>query len=354
MDIQTEEKQYSFSMKDISERYEQVPDKIRGLLVDVSIGKTIKNILAANNIPKEKLSDVLYFSSLVLLGFYHRDDFVDYLAEDLGTDSLSTQNAALEINRKVFLPYKAIIDDLYDIPLEGELEEEVEEEKLSSGEPLVVKDDKPKIEEKKEEYKKTEAFKPRIFPKGLNQAASNLKSPFSGDKMVGDIKKEEVIKPQDKKLVEDTKPEPKPDLKAKPGMILGKEMEIKPTLETASPLMSVFDEVKSKEEKVISALEVGGEKKPGLFKKFKDQISSRFTKKESPKEEKVQVPDLKKDKKEEPNVKKDVVPTKIVNFSENSLNKKPDKSFDLNKSKSEGGETEKKSDAKIDLKKIKF
>lgn len=284
-EIKKEEEKDFFSDEEIAKRYKQLPNEIAKLLVDSNIGKKVKDILVINKISEERFSDVMYLLCLVLIGFYHRDDFINYLAEDISADSLSAQNAAKEINLQVFIPHKEAIDKLYALP--------IGDEKLEA-----VKSSEIIIPEKPKEIFKDEV-KPRIFPREVNISSTS-------------------------KVIEEKKMTPSPTL------IFGKETEIRPTLESSPIISSDFGSSKKQEKTIISALESGdGNLKPlGFLQKFKNKIIS---------------------KKETPNKlvlnqeTEDVKKTKIVNFSEKSVANetkeeqkseiKKDKEIDLKKMK---------------------
>jgi hypothetical protein len=259
----------------VKDVFKKLPDELKSYILSFENTQKISGIIIENELPQEIQSEFSFLISLVLTGINSKKEFEDNLIEYLGVDSLLASKIYIQVDREIFYPVKKLINKAREIA-----EKEIELEKKEEEEEKIEK--KEELEKKKEE----------------------------------ELKKEEKVAPKSFKWETIEK-------KVSPKVILGKEKEIEPTLETSSPFTSIFKKIKPKKEKIVSALEV--EKKEeekekvdkksvglgGIFSKIKETFIGEEVKE---KDEKIGEEVKETDKKEEEKKEIDKKPVKIVNF----------------------------------------
>ncbi len=204
---------------------EGLSPELRQTISSRETAKDIENAVLMHKIPAEKIKGLVSSVGYVLLGLYNHEEFTKDLSKDLGIDPLIARDLAIDIDRSIFLPIRDEIKKAHKIFKEGGIKkvEKVEEiKKIEEIKKETIIPQEKKFEEKK--------FEKKIFPKSF--------APKKIGPMV-DIKKQEEVRKE-----------------FKPISIRGEEAKVKPTLQTKSPISSVFEQVEKKKEEVVSRLEI--------------------------------------------------------------------------------------------------
>ena len=231
--------------ENFSKRYELMPEQLQGVFDGPETAGVIEQVAAVNNLSSEQLEIVTCLTGDVLAGFIDYKDFSKKLTEEFKFDAILAQDIFKEIDRQVFLPVRDLLKQVY--RPEGAEEKKVEKQGTAGllqklGQPLDVARGKPlnTIEVKPLES---------IVNKPIN--ANQVKSVES--------------KPIETKSFGATQDKPVfPFFKVNsinqstPGMIMGKEQVVKPTLEVSKPMDFSFGEVRPQKEKIVSDVEIQG------------------------------------------------------------------------------------------------
>ena len=222
-------------------RYDSLPKEIREVLFSANTSDIITQICDFYHLSDEKSGILTSLVGDVLMGFLHYNDFSKKLAEALAGNTMVAQSIAKDIDRDIFLPLRKFLREIYrPIPKEELMASGAEEKKEVTEEiPTFVPEIKPVVVPAKPPETKKEA---KISPAPTEAAPSEAPKrrsflPFFRFKKTGEAS-------------------PSP---ATPPVIIGHEQEIKPTLETPTPFVISFEEVKPQKEKVVSSIEVAKE-----------------------------------------------------------------------------------------------
>ena len=222
-------------------RYDSLPKEIREVLFSANTSDIIARICDFYHLSDEKSGILALLVGDVLMGFLHYNDFSKKLAEALAGNTMVAQSIAKDIDRDIFLPLRKFLREVYrPIPKEEVMISEAEEKKEAAEEiPTVIPEIKPVVAPAKPPEIKEEAKISPAPTEAVPSEAPKRRSflPFFRFKKTGEAS-------------------PSP---ATPPVIIGHEQEIKPTLETPTPFVISFEEVKPQKEKVVSTIEVAKE-----------------------------------------------------------------------------------------------
>lgn len=271
--------------QNFSKRYELMPEQLQGVFDGAETAEVINQVAAVNNLSSEQLEVVTCLTGDVLAGFVDYKDFTKKLTEEFKFDAILAQDIFKEVDRQVFLPVRDLLKQVY--KPEGVEEKKIEKQGTAGllqklGQPLDVA--------------KTKSVESVVNKSTSSAAEEEFK--VAPANIIDLSQKPEEPKINFQPKSSETKPiESKPAIPffkfnvggATPGMIVGQEQKIKPTLETPKPMDFSFGEVKPQKEKIISDVEVKGGfgvptkkqesnapmEKPGFFGKLSGIVSQK-------------------------------------------------------------------------------
>lgn len=285
-------------------RYEMMPEQLQDVFDGAETADVISQVVAMNNLSREQSEIVTCLTGDVLVGFVNYTDFTKKLVEEFKFNAIVAQDIFKEIDRQIFLPIRDLLKQVY--KLEGVEDKKVEKQGTADllhklGQPLgVARDNKPldvTRDNKSIGVASLDTTRDRQDKEFTVTPAKSFGSD-AGINVVDLSKKPVEIKPFDAtqgkpvfplfkfgnfgstKLADSTE--------IKSGMIFGKEQTVKPILGAMKPMDFSFGEMKPREEKVVSDVEIQGgvqamkkniedrkpiEQKPGFFGKLNNIIS---------------------------------------------------------------------------------
>ena len=271
--------------QNFAKRYELMPEQLQTSFDSPETAEVIGQVIAMNNLSDEQSEIITCLTGDVLAGFVDYKDFTKKLTEEFKFDAILAQDIFKEIDRQVFLPVRDLLKQVY--KPEGEAEKKIEKQgtagllqKLSQPleapkakplESILNKSITPIAEEKTFGVSQDKEFK--VAPANVIDLSQKAVEP----------KIEFQPKSIETKPIESIQSKPAiPFFKVNvggvaPGMIVGQEQSVKPTLETPKPMDFSFGEVKPQKEKIVSDVEIQG----GFGAPIKRQESSALMEKPS-------------------------------------------------------------------------
>lgn len=232
----------------IIERYNSLAQELKEALFSDATSDIISRVCNFYHLSDEKADLLTLLIGDVLMGFVHYNDFSKVLAEKMAGNTVVAQSIAKEIDKELFFSLRKFLREVYKpISKEALLAQEVKMEKEAempsfvpepalaaapaklAAEPVASKT--PALSEKQEaqpELVKRKSFLPFFKFKKSESATSDFGSGAP--------------------------------------IIIGKQTEVKPTLEAPTPFVISFEEVNPQKEKIVSNMEVEMDKKPGETK----------------------------------------------------------------------------------------
>jgi hypothetical protein len=304
--------------ENFAKRYEMMPEQLQGVFDGAETADVIGQVAAVNNLSGEQSEVVTCLTGDVLVGFVNYNDFIKKLTEEFKFNAIVAQDIFKEIDRQIFLPVRDLLKQVY--KPEGVEDKKVEKQGTAGllqklGQPLKVTMEKP-----------VEVVQDKSF--GVTQGKSfgvaqdkeftvSPAKPFGATPLVDATQSKQSVnvidlsqgpalarpevssKPTEgASAVKETFPlfkfgnfdstKPAGNTEIKSGMIFGKEQTVKPILETTKPMEFSFGEMKPREEKIVSDIEIQGgaqamkkniedrkpiEQKSGFFGKLNNIIS---------------------------------------------------------------------------------
>lgn len=310
--------------ENFAKRYEMMPEQLQGVFDGAETADVISQVAAVNNLSGEQLETVTCLTGDVLAGFVNYSDFTKKLTDEFKFNAIVAQDIFKEIDRQIFLPVRDLLKQVYNP--EGVIEKKIAKQGTADllqklGQPLGVIQGKPLD---MASGKSSDIVQEKSF--GVTQNKSSGAAPFNAtqdkqDKSFGITQDKEftvvpanVIDLSQGPALARTEVPFKPtegataakptfplfkfgnfdstksagNTEIKSGMIFGKEQTVKPILETTKPMEFSFGEIKPREEKIVSDVEIQGgaqamkkniedrkpiEQKPGFFGKLNNMIS---------------------------------------------------------------------------------
>jgi hypothetical protein len=305
--------------ENFAKKYEMMPEQLQGVFDDAETADVISQVAAVNNLSGEQLEIITCLTGDVLAGFVNYSDFFKKLTDEFKFNAIVAQDVFKEIDRQIFLPVRDLLKQVY--KPEGVEEKKVEKQGTADllqklGQPLKVVIEKPVevvppgapsfgvaqdksfgvIQDKEFIVSPAKPFGVIPSDSVQNKQSVNVIDLSQGPALT---RTEASSKPvQGAPVVKPTFPlfkfgnfdsaKPTGSTEIKSGMIFGKEQTVKPILETTKPMEFSFGEMKPREERIISNVEIQGgvqamkkniedrkpiEQKPGFFGKLNNIIS---------------------------------------------------------------------------------
>jgi len=95
--------------------YEKLPEELKEAVFSEETAETIWDICERNEV--EKISEVAEYVGRVLLGVLPPEDFQEILEKELKLEKDLAKKVSQEINRFIFYPVKASLEELYKIEI---------------------------------------------------------------------------------------------------------------------------------------------------------------------------------------------------------------------------------------------
>jgi len=250
--------------KELINQYNQLPDKIQDLLMNEEIANLIENEADINALSLEKKHIISKIVGDVLLGNLSYKDFTPTLINQLDINPVISKNIAQKIESQIFFPIREDLEKIY-------RRFSFEEESIKK-EPAVESGKELKEEIKTEELSLKKELEKSIEP--TISIPSTIKPVVNSNEFLSEIQPAAAKKniPIEEKPVEQTTNKrsfksffhfKKSDKEKTPSpIIIGKEQEevVSPILEEKSPWIISFDEIKPPKEKIVSKIELDGNK----------------------------------------------------------------------------------------------
>ncbi|KPJ57556.1 hypothetical protein AMJ49_00325 [Parcubacteria bacterium DG_74_2] len=97
--------------------YEKLPPELKEAIFSESTAEDIWNICTGNEVAGDKISEIARYTGWVLLGLLPPDELQVTLEKELNLESEIAKKIAREINRYIFFPVKASLEELYKIEI---------------------------------------------------------------------------------------------------------------------------------------------------------------------------------------------------------------------------------------------
>lgn len=294
----------------IIERYNSLAEELKEALFSGTTSDIISRICDFYHLSDEKADALTLLVGDVLMGFTHYNDFSKALAEKMGGNIMVAQSIGKEIDREIFLPLRKFLREVYQsISKEALLASEVKIEKESEIPSFVPKPT------------------PVVAPIKSTLEPIASKEPAASEKQ--EVQPETVKRRSFLPFFKFKKSESDGSgLGASAPIIIGKQDEVKPTLETSTPFVISFEEVSPQKEKVVSNMEVAMDKKSSEIKpvaqpvkivNFSATAAESVKPKEAPSSPKEQASIIKQDVSGSLETKKEAPP--LIQFSPFPTNK---------------------------------
>jgi len=250
--------------KELINQYNQLPDKIQDLLMSEEIADLIKNETGINALSLEKKHIISKIVGDVLLGNLSYKDFTPTLIDQLAINPVISKNIAQKIESQIFFPIREDLEKIYR-RFSFKEESTKEESEVESNKELKeeIKIEEVPLKEELEKPIESAIFAPPIIESTVNnneflseiQPVATKKNILIEEKPIEKTTNKRSFKSlfHFRKSNEEKTPSP---------IIIGKEQEeiVRPVLEEKSPWIISFDEIKPPKEKIVSKIELDGNK----------------------------------------------------------------------------------------------
>ncbi len=255
--------------KELINRYNQLPDKIQDLLMSEEIADLIKNEIDINALSLEKKHIISKIVGDVFLGNLSYKDFTPTLIDQLAINPVISKNIAQKIESQIFFPIREDLEKIY--RRFSSKEESIKEEsvvELNKEELNKELKEETKIEEVSSKEELEKPIEPVIFAPSIIESTVNNNESLSEIQPVATkknilIEEKPVEKTTNKRSFKSLFHFRKSNEEKTPSpIIIGKEQEeiVRPVLEEKSPWIISFDEIKPSKEKIVSKIELDGNK----------------------------------------------------------------------------------------------
>ena len=97
--------------------YEKLPEELKEAIFSEETADSIWDICTRNGIDDERISEVARYTGRVLMGLLAPDELTEILERELKLEKERAKRISQEINRFVFYPVKASLEELYKIEM---------------------------------------------------------------------------------------------------------------------------------------------------------------------------------------------------------------------------------------------
>ena len=104
-----------YSPEQVDRALSTLPEELKEAIFSVETADAIRNACTKQNITDERLGQVAENTGYVLMGLLQPSEFIEVLGKDIGLQKQGGE-IARDINRFVFFPVKAALEQLHEIP----------------------------------------------------------------------------------------------------------------------------------------------------------------------------------------------------------------------------------------------
>lgn len=102
-----------YTKEELWKLYEKLPQELKETVFAEETANNIYNICERNNIKDNRTSEVARYTGRTLLGVLPPDEFQETLKKEVKLEEGVAKRVAQEINRFIFYPVKASLEELY-------------------------------------------------------------------------------------------------------------------------------------------------------------------------------------------------------------------------------------------------
>jgi len=97
--------------------YEKLPEELKEAVFAEETANNIDDICTRNGIEDNRISEIARYTGRVLMGVLPPEDFQETLEKELKLEKDLAKKVSQEINRFIFYPVKASLEELYKIEI---------------------------------------------------------------------------------------------------------------------------------------------------------------------------------------------------------------------------------------------
>jgi len=97
--------------------YEKLPEELKEAVFAEETANNIDDICTRNGIEDNRISEIARYTGRVLIGVLPPEDFQETLEKELKLEKDLAKKVSQEINRFIFYPVKASLEELYKIEI---------------------------------------------------------------------------------------------------------------------------------------------------------------------------------------------------------------------------------------------
>ena len=106
-----------YTKEQIWKLYEKLPVELKEAIFSEETADNIWDICTRNGIDDERISEVARYTGRVLMGLLPPDELAETFEKELKLDKERAKKISQEINRFIFYPVKASLEELYKIEM---------------------------------------------------------------------------------------------------------------------------------------------------------------------------------------------------------------------------------------------
>lgn len=135
-----------YTQEQIDRAINSLPEELKEALFSIETADAIRNACTKQGVVDERLGKIAETTGYVLMGLVQPSQFENILKKDIGLKKMSAEEIAREINRFVFFPVKAALEQLHEIPAQKPLSKSpgpnVDKKEITSEKPRRTSSDK--------------------------------------------------------------------------------------------------------------------------------------------------------------------------------------------------------------------
>ena len=109
--------QKEYSKEELWKIYDKLPEELKEVIFSEGTSDNIFNICSRNGIADERISKVAKYVGRVLMGLLPPNEFLETLEKELKLEKEITKGINEEVERYIFYPVKAELEELYKIEI---------------------------------------------------------------------------------------------------------------------------------------------------------------------------------------------------------------------------------------------
>jgi len=109
--------QKEYTKEQLWKLYEKLPEELKEAVFSEETANNIDDICTRNGIEDDRISEIAHYTGRVLMGVLPPADFQEILEKELKLEKDLAKKVSQEINRFIFYPVKASLEELYKIEI---------------------------------------------------------------------------------------------------------------------------------------------------------------------------------------------------------------------------------------------